>query len=176
MTLPRIIALDDAGALTFTVAPEVANLEGSTVTHGRDLSVSQAQTALAHVAGDSLVIHARIVAHGDAKTTLVLRYDPQSGEQTTVTWDRGNNELICDMAQSSINQNTSHDCYRTTLHASVADELELHIYVDHSIIEIYAGAYTVCTLRVYPTHAANRYQITASGDVSINELIVRQMA
>jgi sucrose-6-phosphate hydrolase SacC (GH32 family) len=80
------------------------------------------------------------------------------------------------MAQSSINQNTSHDCYRTTLHASVADELELHIYVDHSIIEIYAGAYTVCTLRVYPTSAANRYHITASGDVSINELIVRQMA
>jgi len=176
MTLPRIIALDDAGALTFTVAPEVANLEGSTMTHGRDLSVRQAQTALAHVAGDSLVIHARIAAHGDARTTFVLRHDPQSGEQTTVTWDRGNNELICDMAQSSINQNTSHDCYRTTLHASVADELELHIYVDHSIIEIYAGAYTVCTLRVYPTHAANRYQITASGDVSINELIVRQMA
>ncbi|MCX6015552.1 MAG: glycoside hydrolase family 32 protein [Chloroflexales bacterium] len=176
MTLPRIIALDDAGALTFTVAPEVVNLEGSTITHGRDLTVSQAQTSMAHVAGDSLVIHARIAASGDARTIFVLRHDPQSSEQTTVTWDRGRNELVCDMAQSSLNQNTSHDCYRATLHASVADELELHIYIDHSIIEIYAGAYTVCTLRVYPTHAANRYQITASGDVSINELIVRHMA
>lgn len=175
MTLPRVLALDDAGVMTYTVAPEVSALEKATYTHGRNLSPAHAQLSLAHVAGDTLVIHANITARGQSRITFVLRRDPQSGEQTTITWDRTQNQLIMSMAQSSLNQNTSTDTYTATLHASVGDTLDLHIYVDRSLIEVYAGTYTVCSLRVYPTHAADTYSIDATGDVVINELIVREM-
>lgn len=176
MTLPRILALDDAGQMTYTVAPEVTALEKSTYTHGRQLTLAQAQLALAHVAGDTLAIHANLTATGDTVTTLVLRHDATSGEATTVTWDRGQNCLHMSMAQSSLNQNTSKDTYTAPLHVSVGDTLDLHIYVDRSLIEIYAGAYTVCSLRVYPTHPAQTYAIHATHEIRVNELFVREMS
>ncbi|MFN5369776.1 MAG: glycoside hydrolase family 32 protein [Roseiflexaceae bacterium] len=176
MTLPRILALDDSGHMTYQVAPEVALLEKGTITHGRQLTTAQAALALAHVAGDALVIHTTIRAQEDAVVTLTLRHDPLSGEATTVTWERAQNRLIMSMAHSSLNQNTSAERYVAPLHPSVNDTLELHIYVDRSIIEVYAGIYTVCTLRVYPTHRADRYTLHTHGEVHFDELIVREMS
>jgi hypothetical protein len=79
------------------------------------------------------------------------------------------------MAQSSENLGTSRDSYRIPLHQSVGDTLTLDVYIDHSLVEIYAGPYTVCSLRVYPTALADRIDLTASGDVRIGELLVREM-
>ena len=79
------------------------------------------------------------------------------------------------MAHSSLNQNTAKDTYVIPLHQSVGQTLDLHIYVDRSLIEVYIGKYAVCTLRVYPTHAAQSYALQATGTVNVNELIVRTM-
>lgn len=173
MTLPRILAVDNQGALTYTVAPEVKALEADTLVHGKHLNLAQTQTLMRRVAGDSLVIHATI--ESSSTVEFVVRHDPTSGEQTCIRWEPSTNELVCDMSQSSHNQNTAHDTYRATLNKADRDMLTLSIYVDRSIIEIYAGAHTVCSLRVYPTHAANRYQITCAHEVTCHELIVRSM-
>jgi beta-fructofuranosidase len=173
MTLPRILKLDDAGQMTYTVAPEVTALEADTIVHGRHLNHTQARTMLSHVSGDSLVIHATITSTNSV--TLVVRHDPISGERTSIRWDSATHELVCDMSHSSLNQHCSHDIYRAALHANDHDTLKLSIYVDRSIIEIYAGNYTVCSLRVYPTHTANRYQLEADATLAVDELIVRRM-
>lgn len=175
MTLPRIVALDDAGAMTFRVAPEVQQLEGRTMVHLHECNPIAAQHALRHVAGDTLVIKATLRAHGDAETCISVRQDATTGEETRIYWNRRRNELRCDMQASSLNQNTSHDCYVAPLHINTGDELQLDIYVDRSLIEIYAGAYTVCSLRVYPQGSAQHTTFTAQGDVMVRELIVRTM-
>lgn len=175
MTLPRIVALDDAGALTFTVAPEVTALEGQTFTHLHHTDGETVAHAMRHIAGDTLVIKARIHASSDAQVTIGVRHDPQTGERTTITWNRHSNELRCDMGQSSLNQNTSRDCYSTPLHPSVGDMLDLQIYVDRSVIEVYAGQHTVCTLRVYPVGAAQHYTLQSDGEVHFAEFVVRTM-
>jgi len=173
MTLPRMLALDAHGHMTYTVAPEMKALEAETLVHGRNLNRTQIQTLLSHVAGDSLVIHTTISSQTPVE--LAVRHDPVSGERTIIRWDTEAHELICDMSQSSLNQNCARDIYRAALHQSDRETLTLSVYVDRSIIEIYAGAYTVCTLRVYPTHAANRYQIESKGDLACEELVVRSM-
>jgi beta-fructofuranosidase len=173
MTLPRILALDAQGALTYTVAPEVKALEADMLVHGRNLNLSQAQTLLSHVAGDSLVIHATVSSHADVE--FVVRHDPQSGERTIIRWEPDTNQLVCDMTYSSLNQHSARDVYRAQLHDNDRDTLTISIYVDRSIIEIYAGDYTVCSLRIYPTHAANRYQLISATDIACTELIVRRM-
>ncbi|MFZ9858668.1 MAG: glycoside hydrolase family 32 protein [Roseiflexaceae bacterium] len=173
MTLPRILKLDADGQMTYTVAPEVTALEVDTIVHGRNLNHAQALTMMNHVSGDSLVIHATISRANNV--TFVVRYDPVSGERTNIYWNHDTNELVCDMSQSSLNQYCARDIYRATLHTNDHDSLKLSIYVDRSIIEIYAGDYTVCSLRVYPTHSANRYQLEADTTLVIDELIVRRM-
>ena len=84
MTLPRIVALDDAGTLTYTVAPEVTALEQDTLIHAREVTVAQAALALAHVHSDCLVIHASFTGSTDATMTMQLRQDVHSGAQTTL--------------------------------------------------------------------------------------------
>jgi beta-fructofuranosidase len=173
MTLPRVLKLDDAGQLTYTVAPEVTALESDTLVHGRRLNRTQSQTLMSHVSGDSLVIHATMSQV--ANIEFVVRYDPISGERTSIRWDSDTNVLICDMSQSSLNQNCSHEIYRAALNDKDRAALKLSIYVDRSIIEIYAGDYTVCSLRVYPTHTANRYYIQGADTLTVDELVVRRM-
>lgn len=175
MTLPRLLALDDAGDMTYTVAPEVAALHGATLAHGLQLTVAQAQQLCAHVASRTMQVRLTITAAAESRVSLGVRVDPSSGERTTITWDRTGNALVCSMAQSSENLGTSRDSYRIPLHQSVGDTLTLDVYIDHSLVEIYAGPYTVCSLRVYPTALADRIDLTASGDVRIGELLVREM-
>lgn len=175
MTLPRILTLDSDGQLMYHVAPEVAALEDESLTHGRAISIAQAQTMLQHISGDSLVIHATINGSTDSDIEFVVRYDPQSGEQTRIRWDIATHELVCDMSQSSLNHTCATDTYRAKLHANDRTQLQLSIYVDRSIIEVYAGDYTVCSLRVYPTHSANRYAIRGASTTSLQELRVNRM-
>ena len=80
------------------------------------------------------------------------------------------------MAQSSHNPGTSHDTYRIPLHQRVGDRLVLDVFVDHSLIEVYAGAYTVCSLRVYPNALADRISLRATGTVQVVECVIREMA
>lgn len=173
MTLPRILSLDTQGHMRYTVAPEVKALEGDTLVHGRGLNLTQAQTLMGHVAGDALVIRATLSQASTAE--FVVRHDPISGERTSIRWEHETNELVCDMSRSSLNQNSSRDIYRAPLHALDRETLTLSIYVDRSIIEIYAGDYTVCSLRVYPTHVANRYQLLGNDTLTVDEIVVRRM-
>ncbi len=176
MTLPRVLALDAAGDLTYAVAPECAALEATTIVHAKHVSLRQLQHQLTHVASRTYRVALQLVATGADTVTLVVRCDPTTGEQTTITWLPTTNELVCSMARSSNNPGTSRDVYTIPLHHSVGNALSLDVYVDHSLIEVYAGAYTVCTLRVYPNGTADRIELIAHGDVSIPDCLVQHLS
>ena len=176
MTLPRVLALDAAGDLTYAVAPECAALEATTIVHAKHVSLRQLQHQLTHVASRTYRVALQLVATGADTVTLVVRSDPTTGEQTTITWLPTTNELVCSMARSSNNPGTSRDVYTIPLHHSVGNALSLDVYVDHSLIEVYAGAYTVCTLRVYPNGTADRIELIAHGDVSIPDCLVQHLS
>ena len=176
MTLPRVLALDAAGDLTYTVAPECAALEATTIVHAKHVSLHQLQHQLTHVASRTYRVALHLVAHGADAVTLIVRSDPTTGEQTTITWRPPTNELVCSMERSSLNLGTSHDIYTIPLHHSVGSNLSLDVYVDHSLIEVYAGAYTACTLRVYPNGTADRIDVIAQGNVSITDCLVQHLS
>ncbi len=176
MTLPRILALDSAGDMTYTVAPECSALQAQTIVHAKHVTIAQLQHQLRHVASRTLRVHLELTAHGDSSATLVVRQDAQSGEETTITWNRTHNELICSMALSSENAGTSKDTYTIPLHQSVGDALTLDVYIDHSLIEVYAGVYTVCTLRVYPKAKAESICFRATGELRITECLVQELS
>jgi beta-fructofuranosidase len=176
MTLPRVLALDAAGDLTYAVAPECAALVARTMVHAKHVSWHQLRHQLTHVASRTYRIALQLAANGAHAVTLIVRSDQSTGEQTTITWRPTTNELICSMARSSINAGTSHDVYTIPLHHSVGSALSLDVYVDHSLIEVYAGMHTVCTLRVYPNGTADRIDLIAEGDVAITDCLVQHLS
>lgn len=176
MTLPRVIALDAAGDLTYAVAPECAALVARTMVHAKHVSWHQLRHQLTHVASCTYRIALQMAANGAHAVTLIVRSDQSTGEQTTITWRPTTNELVCSMARSSINAGTSHDVYTIPLHHTVGSALSLDVYVDHSLIEVYAGVHTVCTLRVYPNGTADRIDLIAEGDVAITDCLVQHLS
>ena len=175
MTLPRLLALDDAGDMTYTVAPECVALQRETLVHAKNVTAAQVQHLCGRVASRTIHISATLHAEATGSATIVVRQDPESGEQTTITWDRSSNVLICSMAQSSEATGTSREVYTIALHHSATEGLTIDVYVDCSLIEVYAGKYSVCTLRVYPKAEANHIGFTALGDVSVTEFLVHEM-
>ena len=58
------------------------------------------------------------------------------------------------------------------------DEVELHVYVDHSVIEIFVDeGRTSLTWRVYPTHPESNYfgVFSMQGEVEVTSLEVWEM-
>jgi beta-fructofuranosidase len=59
--------------------------------------------------------------------------------------------LICDRSSSSLDPETEKDPRAGKLNLKTGELLELHIFVDRSIIEIIANEKFCITQRVYPT-------------------------
>jgi hypothetical protein len=57
----------------------------------------------------------------------------------------------------------------------VDDDLQIDVYVDCSLIEVYAGPYTVCSLRVYPKGDAAHIDFRTTGTVEVREFLVHEM-
>jgi sucrose-6-phosphate hydrolase SacC (GH32 family) len=69
-------------------------------------------------------------------------------EQTSLTLDYPNHQLVLDRSNSSLNPEVDH---RTlTMPVEPKDLIELRVFVDASVIEIYLDGQTL-TSRIYPT-------------------------
>jgi beta-fructofuranosidase len=149
MTLPRVLSLSQ-GRLLQHPAPEVEQLRGPG--RGWERLEVKGEVDLGEW-GKCVELYASVkVSNGPL--TLDLRpfgtaQDKHSThEQTTLTLDYPNHQLVLDRSNSSLNPEVDH---RTlTMPVEPKDLMELRVFVDASVIEIYLDGQTL-TSRIYPT-------------------------
>jgi beta-fructofuranosidase len=83
--------------------------------------------------------------------TLTLRQSPDSTEQTVITYNRAAAVLSIDPSRSSLSPDVLPVVCSAPLVLSTDETLRLRVFVDRSVIEIYANEYLCLTSRVYPT-------------------------
>ncbi|HEV2073843.1 MAG TPA: glycoside hydrolase family 32 protein [Thermomicrobiales bacterium] len=147
MTLPRIITMGEDGALAFAVVPEVEALRGR---HYR-LDVLNSDVDLRGVPGNSLEIQARFGAHGGGPVGLQVCCSPDGGEATTVLWDIETGILSLDTRQSSRDQEVTGELASAFLGLTEGEPLSLRVFVDRSVIEVYANQHIALSGRIYPS-------------------------
>jgi beta-fructofuranosidase len=135
MSLPRELTLYGS-RLQIRPAAEVGKLRGKQL--GAD------------AAGDCLEIQAEIDPGDAHQAGLKLRAAPDGSEQTLVYYDRAAKLLAADKSKSSLNPAAERKMQSGPFDLARGEPLRLHIFLDGSVIEIFANERACLTARVYP--------------------------
>jgi beta-fructofuranosidase len=152
MSLPRLLTLGPNGTtLHIEVAPEFRKLRGRHTLHTNISARPNAATPLRGCEGDSLEIHATFLPAGAEEFGLKVRRNPDGSEETLVGYDPARRTLALDTRKSSLNPQADRAVTQGRLELGAGELLELTIFLDASVIEIFANGRRALTGRIYPT-------------------------
>lgn len=178
MSLPRVLSLRGDGTLGVAPVPELARLRGA---HRRwdNLALRPGEMLpLDGVAGDCLEIRAEFApGEVDAGTVgLAVRRSPDGAEETRVRYERG--RLVLDCARSSLDVGVDRDVEEAALMLRADEPLVLTVFLDRSVVEVFANGRVAIADRVYPsrTESLGVGVFAAGGGGRATALDVWQMA
>ena len=151
MSLPRVVTLGRDGRLRFAPAAEVETLRRHPRTvapHELEPNQTLVQPALA---GPCVEIAAELDAGRAERVGLSVRRSPRGAEQTVIAYDRPAGVLRIDTTRSSTGRAPVKDVHETPLALARAEPLGLRVFIDASVVEVFANGRACLTGRVYPT-------------------------
>ncbi|MCE9590981.1 MAG: glycoside hydrolase family 32 protein [Planctomycetes bacterium] len=171
-TLPRVLTLGDDGALRYAPAEEVRSLRlAGPGDHRTWVSVPwSGDHTLALHADDTIEIEA-VFDPPRGETGLAVRRSPDGSEQTRITWSPVTRRLTLDMTRGSLDATTQRDRREAPLSIEAGEPLRLRVFVDRSIIEVFANDRACLTGRVYPTrNDALGVALASNGPATLSRL------
>lgn len=152
-SLPRIITMGGDGTLRYAPAPEVETLRGKRA-QVKDIAVSPGGHGyLSAVKGDALEIDVRLAPGEADRTGLVVRRSPGGEEETRIIYDAKARTLTIDPSRSSNDATAAKELRSASLKLAPGEDLNLRVFVDHSVLEVFANGRTCLTSRIYPSRA-----------------------
>ena len=165
MSLPRVLSLSDRGTLAVKPVPELKILRRNRCRLTNLRINPDTFLPLEDVNGDCLEILATFEL-GDAQALgIKVRCSPDGNEQTAIFYSLEDKCLALDADLSSVNPDVvSLGVQRGPLELAADEPLMLHIFVDRSIIEVFANHRQCLTKRIYPARRDSRgVQLFAEG-------------
>jgi len=176
MTLPRILSLLPDGALGIEPAPEIGVLRLNPRSHDGLQLAADSETVLDDVSGDCLELAVRFAPNSAQAFGAKVRCSPDGEEQTAVLYDATARALKIDVGRSTLDPQVRYAFYRSSAAGSRAAEampedkrfvttqdapftlaegeaLELRIFLDRSVLEVFANGRQCITQRFHPTRS-----------------------
>lgn len=177
MTLPLLLSLTEDNRVGLAFAPELQQLRGQHYgLTNLQLEPGQANP-LDGIQGDCLEIELELEPNQEGELALLVCCSLDGVEQTRIVYNPATQQLTLDSTQSSLNEEVQH-LTKSTLHYLGTDEpLNLHIFLDRSVIELSANGRTYLTNRVYPTYAdsTDLGLLSYNGKLQVRSLNLWQM-
>ena len=151
ISLPRVLSLSADNMVSLEPAPELKQLRG---THQRVMDLPILPTSLmqlGEVQGDCLEIQAELVPDEATELGIGVRCAPDGTEQTLIRYDRLQGRLLIDRQRSSLSEEVQRDIRAGPLPLAAGEPLLLHIFLDRSVIEVFANYRLCMSSRVYPS-------------------------
>ena len=164
LSLPRLLVPLGEGRIGMQPLPELRVLRR----HESSLSdVSLTSTRRLDVSGAALEIVAELDPGTARQVGIKVRCAADGNEQTVIAYDPLAQTLAIDRQHSSLDPAATHDTRATRLELDQAELLQLHIFVDHSVVEVFANGRVCMATRVYPTRADSvGVELFAAGGVA----------
>lgn len=137
MTLPRVLSLAPDGTLRSAPTPEVEALRGDALDVEAPLPLAFELRAVVEV--------------GDEIAGFTLRSVGDGSEAVRVGYDPGAEVLFFEGAGCAPTALTSGEVQRAPLALSAGEMLDLRVFVDHSVVEIFANGDVALSARTYPS-------------------------
>jgi beta-fructofuranosidase len=151
MSLPRVLTLRPDGLLGMEPAPEIAALRQR---HQRweGLKLGPASHhMLGDAGGAALEIHA-LFEPGDAvQFGLKVCCAPDGQEETVIAYDVTSRRLSVDRERSSLSADVQRGAQGGVLSLADGELLDLRVFLDGSVVEVFANGRLCIADRVYPT-------------------------
>lgn len=168
MTIPRVLTLATDGKeplLRMSPAPEIENLR---LTHQRQdgfALAADSHVTVAGIRGDCLEIQVVMDATEAAQFGLIVRASPDGAEQTRIYYDATAKQLKVDGSKSGLvlpqrprvpflpEQEKNVQVQAAPFELSTGEPLRLRVFIDRSIVEVFANERQSLTQRIYPTRS-----------------------
>ena len=174
LTIPRVLTLGEDGNLRIDPVPELEILRYNHRSRKSIPLSGGAELVLEETRGDCLELAVEMSPGSARQFGVNVRCSPGGEERTRIVCDPAAGTLSVDFGKSSLDTNlsypgkeipggmgrTGHERYTGTPRAQVApfelnpgEPLELRVFLDRSVLEVYANSRQCLTQRIYPTRS-----------------------
>ena len=207
MTLPRVLSLLPDGRLKIEPVRDIEGLRGKHLTCGSLALPANEELVLPDVEGDSLEIALRLEPDQASSFELKVLRSPDGEETTRIIFFRKRGYIYrtpveddirsLRIISSAISNKVSHDsvlcidtCQSSALPDALArppeqgpvrlaedEALDLRVFVDRSVVEVFANGTLALSVRVYPGHDDSRgvSLLSRGRDAKVSQLDVWRM-
>jgi len=163
MSLPRVLSLSSEGALSIEPVEEINSLRSKQIDiSNKDIPANEI-VDLKGVSGNQIEINIKLDPGEASECGLYVLQSPDKQERTRISFMRTTNRwsktdtLQIDASESSKRKDVLASPPETgPLFLGPDEPLNLQIYVDRSIVEVFANGKQCLTLRVYPDNEASQ--------------------
>lgn len=183
MSLPRVLSLANDGTLRIEPAEELKRLRSNPLGSQTNITIpADREIVLDEVQGDCLEIEVDLQPEGSTECGLAVRRTPDAQEQTIIRYLPRKKRLQIDVSQSTLDPAIRYrtwclwrpqdpaDAERSVtvqeapLDLSAGEPLRLRVFLDRSMLEVFANGRQCMTQRVWPTRPdAQRVALLSRG-------------
>ena len=149
LSLPRVLSLGDDGRLRMDVPEEIEKLRYDAARREPFTLQPDADIALDNIAGDSLELLVEMESAEASAYGVKVRASPDGSEETSIFYDAREQRLKVDTRRSGP-ANTPRAVEAAPFDLPDGEKLRLRIFVDRSVVEVFAGGRQAVARRVYP--------------------------
>ena len=170
MTVPRMLSLDSGGRLQIDPVPELEVLRMDAHRLESMDVAADSEAAVEGIGGDCLELAVEIDPLKAREVGLKVRRSPGGEEETAVSYDSEAAVLRVEVGRSSLDREIRYTRYRRhqpylsereryvtaqegPFELAPGEPLTLRIFLDRSILEVFANRRQCITQRIYPTRA-----------------------
>ena len=173
--LPRQLSLEQNGGLKIEPIKEIETIRHNICDVGR-VTVDADHEMVLPFSGNCLEI---CLAAAISKNSCGIRIlcAPDGSEFTEIGYDCQNGTLYIDRRKSSLSPETIKELREAKIDLAKKERLELRIFVDRSIVEVFANKQWCLTSRVYPENnsSLNVCLFSKQGETTFSEVRCWQM-
>lgn len=167
--IPRELSLDDNGNLKVTPLKELNNLKGETLIHDENVTLSKLNESLNNLSETEIYMHLSIDNVSSNKASLTLK---DTGMNYSIfEYDFTNN--YASINTENTGSNRVKGIFGDYVVGAKKDVLDLEIFIDRGVVEIYINGYNTITAMIYDI--SPRMNLDVDGNIQINEIEVRKM-
>jgi beta-fructofuranosidase len=172
--LPRELTLDTSGNLQQRPIAELSTRFIPSVSVEQKQPLKQTWTAFEST-GTCANIRVRVERNGSDVISIALRRSPDRQEETLLRYDWRSAELTLDRSKSSINIHTVRNVQRVAYVPRTQGAIELDVYLDESVLDVFVDDQACFTSRIYPALAGSVGMAACSegGEAYLTSLLVK---
>jgi beta-fructofuranosidase len=147
MSIPIHVSMSSDGKMALEPVKELENLRQEHH-HFEDLEIASGFERLENIRGDTLEILLQFEPDEETEMGIILRASQDGQEQTRVIFQASQHQLVIERVNPS--PDVDIDTHVAPLSLEPHQPLTIHLFLDHSILEVFVDRQVCMASRIYP--------------------------